>query len=359
MCGIFGHSLVQDTDKRLMLTAAGGYGIDARGGDASGFLTVASGTVRYCKRVGEWSNAKMRFIRTAASGELVMMHARMATCGGKGFNEAHPYAIKRNGRVILWGAHNGMIYDADDSAKDHNRPYTVDSKELFELLADDEIKTINDLTGYGVITWVEANNPNAVKLCKLSEDGEIFVVSLKEGGIVWASTQKILYEALRIAKLTADLQYTIETGKIYSISNGEILYTGIDGLEVSSYSSRWSSYGGWNGLGNLSKYFDNSWEESDLLTKEEMEDMEMARLMREYAALKDNEAEGKVIDERLIEIDTSEFESLDSVEPREFDDDDYEEEKRLGYDGSTDFRSSKRNRMCVRNSNNRFLLRGT
>lgn len=160
-----------------------------------------------------------------------MMHARLATCGNReDVRQAHPYTIRRNGKTILWGAHNGQIWDAEDSAAYNGREYTVDSRELFELLADNDLAAIQRLNGYGVITWMTPHSPT-VKLSRLSDHSEIVVARLAEGGIAWASTHAILANACEDVGLEISGLFDLdEIGRVYEIYGKGVIATKRDGI---------------------------------------------------------------------------------------------------------------------------------
>ncbi len=267
MCGVSGYSSIINSEKRLALVNNLGLGIDARGGHAAGYISIASQQIRMGKRIGKWQNSKRHFAKTASSGQLCMMHARWATCGIKdAITHAHPYPIIRNGKTVLWGAHNGMVYDAEDSADFHGRDFTVDSKEIFELVADKEYDVLQSLNGYGVLTWIEAQDTSSVKLALLSSDAEICIVSLMEGGIVWASTWEILQKAVKDSGLSIRCSYDIsEVGRIYTIKDGQIFYTEEKECKLSdwsnqhSYSTRYKNF-------DIESLFD-SYDEEDELQK--------------------------------------------------------------------------------------------
>lgn len=255
MCGLAGFSGVKGQYAREALVMSLGWGIDERGGDAAGFVSLAHETHRlqFGRKVGTWMAARERFIRRAANAHTAMLHARFKTCGKGGEQEAHPFAIRREGKPVLWGAHNGIIYNAEESAKKHNRPYTVDSKELFELLADGDFDEIGKLHGYGVITWVEAKNPGMVFLVKLTGSGDIEVASTECGSVVWASTTKILKEGVRDAGMVQSREWKIETGKVYHIKPDGIFATPT--RQDITVGSRWTStFDGHSGMSSASYY---------------------------------------------------------------------------------------------------------
>lgn len=245
MCGLAGYASNDlNEDQRKKLTLALGAGIDSRGGHAAGYISINKHAIKYCKKLGRWLRAKQRFITTCAEGHMTLMHSRYATCGSKeSIADAHPFAVKRNGQLKLWGAHNGVIHGAFENAKKHGRNITVDSQEIFELIADRNYEEIQSLTGYGVVTWLEANDHSHINLAKLSSGGDIVVHTLKEGGVVWASTSYILNEALKIAGLNTDKEYKgLETGRVYIITPEGMFESKIEGVKLGSLHSQKSTY---------------------------------------------------------------------------------------------------------------------
>jgi len=235
MCGLAGFAGIKDYKTRLVLTTALTVkGIESRGSHAAGYVAVTEKHgIRYGRKVGPWSKARSRFMKSAASGDMCLMHARYATCGKRDATSAHPFAVHRKGKVVLWGAHNGMIPDAWDSAKQHNRECNVDSQEVFELIADGELESIQKMMGYGVLTWVEASDTSCIKLVRLSKNSDMEIVAVKGGGIVWASTWKILSEALKAAGLEAEYKYDVdEVGRVFEITNDKVMMTDITGVNL-------------------------------------------------------------------------------------------------------------------------------
>lgn len=245
MCGLSGYiSNTLNEEQRRRLVVGLGAGIDNRGGHAAGYISINDHTIKYCRKLGRWLKAKQKFLTSAAEGKTCMMHARLATCGNKeDVEQAHPFIVKRNDKVILWGAHNGMIHGAYESAKNHKRNIDVDSQEIFELLADKEYEAIRKLNGYGVITWLDANNRDHINVVKLTESGDICIVKTKEGGMVWGSTWYIVSEALKLAGLTADEEFNkLEVGRVYHIKNNGLYKSELDGIKLDNMYGKRSTY---------------------------------------------------------------------------------------------------------------------
>lgn len=242
MCGVAGFLGIHDKATRLALVESLGVGIDARGGDAAGYVSIHPHAIRYGRIEGEWLNASGRFREAAASLDApTMLHARYATCGRGGPNEAHPFRIARSDYTI-WGAHNGVVYGLQDSAKRRGRDYDVDSREVFNLLADNEIKVIRRSWGWGVLTWIDSRDPGAIRVCKMTEGADFEIVKLEKqgavgdaasngnvdphgnGGFVYASTWQILKGALEYSGLKADEAYKLTAGKVYAIRESGIYH---------------------------------------------------------------------------------------------------------------------------------------
>jgi len=219
MCGLAGHAGVDSQRIREQLTFGLGIGIDIRGGDAAGFATITEDkTIAVGHKPGCWINARERFLQRASEGTLSMLHARFATCGTGAITEAHPFVIKREGKTILFGAHNGIIYNAYSSAQRNGRKLTVDSKELFELLADKDYEGLKRLQGYGVITWIEADNPTCMFVHRLTAMSDFHIEQLEHGGFVWGSTREIVARALDMADLNYTCHYDLDVGVTYRVT---------------------------------------------------------------------------------------------------------------------------------------------
>jgi glutamine phosphoribosylpyrophosphate amidotransferase len=218
MCGIAGYVNIKNTEARFKLVTALGRGIDMRGQAMAGYVSSTKDDLIHARKQGSWSSADDEFILRAAHGDLCMMHSR-APGYGHPITNAHPFPIVRNDEVVLYGAHNGSLNEAAESARIHNREMTVDSKELFELLADGEFDTMNKYHGWGVIEWILASNTHEVRLSRLTQHSDVVAVEVEGGGTVWASTWNILRAALNAAGLEVRSQYQVnDVGRVYAIN---------------------------------------------------------------------------------------------------------------------------------------------
>lgn len=248
MCGIAGFTGIKSAKTREELVDALGIGIDTRGSHAAGYVSLVGVTayplVRMAKTLGTWLASSPRFRHTASVGETCMMHTRFATCGNAdNVDHAHPWAIRRGSRTVLYGCHNGVLQGTYTSAAKNERLHTVDSRELLELIADKDYAGIRALDGYGIVTWVVPSS-NTVHLLRLSKQSDISCVAVVGGGIVWASTWDILHEALEYAGLEVLGEYTLpDIGTVYALYPDRVEATDVVGLTVGSVWSSWSDHG--------------------------------------------------------------------------------------------------------------------
>jgi Glutamine amidotransferase domain len=224
MCGIGGFGGIPIA-KRQVLTLALGLGIDRRGGHSSGYLSIQhSGALERGRTTDTWSTADAGFHKSAWQGNLVAMHARYATCGSHSKTNAHPFKVQRKRKTVLWGMHNGIIWDAHGSAKKNGRDYTVDSLELLELLADREYDQIAGLSGYGTIVWVEAGDTKHVKICRMTENADMHIARNTEGhGTIYGSTAGIVNESAAHAGVTIEPPWEPDHGVVYQISTNGLV----------------------------------------------------------------------------------------------------------------------------------------
>lgn len=241
MCGLSGFSGVTDPNKRLILSASFGSAIVSRGYGGAGFVGLdGRGGVSHQRTTTHWRNVEEPFIQATAANESCMMHSRGPM--SRVDTDVHPFPITRNGQVVLWGAHNGMFDDAWKSAKDNGRDITVDSQELFELLADGRVDDLSRMRGWGVITWVTSDDLNTIKLCRMNVSSELVAANLEEGGVVYASTKSILDFGVKTAELTVREMIPMEIGRTYLMSNGNIVL-GEGGVTLSE---SWGGWGAWD-----------------------------------------------------------------------------------------------------------------
>ena len=246
MCGVAGFSgTIGNKYVRMALAEALGHGIDKRGGHASGWVCMTDGSVQTAKRLGSFQDAGMAWLLPLATSSAMMMHARWATHGSKEeVRNAHPFTVKRGEKTVLHGIHNGVLQNTEESARKHGRDHTVDSLEFFQLLADGNRDAIADIGGYGVVLWMKPRSNN-IYICKLTAGADLVMARTAMGGLVWASTDKILTNACKAVgvSLTYDIPIAA-VGKTYIISGDNCRLSNNRPLKLKPGQTRlWSDYG--------------------------------------------------------------------------------------------------------------------
>jgi glutamine phosphoribosylpyrophosphate amidotransferase len=240
MCGISAYSGITDPNARTILTSSLGSAIVSRGFGGAGFVSLdGQGGVFHQRTIDHWRKADEAFIQAAAEHETCMMHSRGPM--SKVDTDVHPFPIVRNDQIVMWGAHNGMFDDGWGSARANGRHITVDSMELFELLADGRVADMSKLRGWGVITWVTSDDPNTIKICRLNGSSELVAAHLEEGGVVIASTKDILKFGVSTAQLNIREMIPMTIGRTYLMSNGNITRTD-EGVTLKEEYMGWGSY---------------------------------------------------------------------------------------------------------------------
>ena len=255
MCGLAGFAgLKCDQDTRVKLIKSLASGIEKRGGHASGYVTYSAKpkAINYARTLGKWSDAARGFVSTCSRGETTIMHARYATHDNKEkVNCAHPFAVKRgdDGKTKLWGVHNGVVTGAMTSAKKHGREFDVDSREIFELLADGELDEIAELSGYGTLAWLNRADPGVIYLVKMTDSADLEIAWIEGGGAIFASTWHIIQDAVKDAGLSLlkdKARAITTTGEVYAIdpaSKHQVIVASHAAVKLKSYSGKsWQDY---------------------------------------------------------------------------------------------------------------------
>jgi hypothetical protein len=216
-------------EQRAVLTAVLAIANDTRGGDSWGyydFTTLYHG-------LGDLADKAMEVF----THRLVLCHTRKATQGSVTVENAHPFDI---GNIV--GAHNGIISNHELLNNKYNRKCTVDSQHLFHHL--NEKKPFDDISGYGVATWVEKDSATPrIYLSKMSH-GELAVYGIGPNakncrGVIYSSDEDHLKAAVGAAKVES-FPYKIETGSVYYIENGKVFVDETRKLEITkNYSRDW------------------------------------------------------------------------------------------------------------------------
>lgn len=242
MCGLAGFVGIPSASREA-LTQALARGIDKRGNHGAGFVSCTRWgervPVTHALRLGGILQAPREWLQQAATGDVSLLHTRFATCGKRTVDECHPYAVARPGTQALYVAHNGIIDDARESAKEHGRPYVTDSKELAELLACGDVARIARLSGYGTLAWLDGGH---LYVCRMTSDGEAWVGAAEGGGTILASTASIGRDAMRAANLKERCWYELAVGDVYELRDDALYQTPHPRVTLAarSWGSRWT-----------------------------------------------------------------------------------------------------------------------
>ena len=234
MCGLFGWIGKFNRRERRLLAGTLSLANTQRGSDSWGFCHRQDYSWIRTRGLGGITKA----VEKIESHEAIMAHTRAATYGKVTVGNAHPF---RRGDIYL--AHNGMIYNA----RTVDPTVDVDSEILADRVANE--KPIDDLHGYGTITWVDQTLPGNVYLANVGNgDLAVACVLTRSGsvrGAVWSSTET----HLRLALQSAGLRYTIyrtKEGRIYLATYGGLFHVAGRTLRIGRHGSYFRGCG-WAG----------------------------------------------------------------------------------------------------------------
>lgn len=219
MCGIAGfHRLgdapVPHADRlaRHLLAA-----LEERGRDASGFMALLDdGKVQLDKGLAPASRRATSMGRVRKDARTVLLHSRFATVGSpKDPRNAHPVI---SGRTVA--IHNGTIWNADDLFREHGLPRigTVDSEIVPAMLDaygwDTAPEAFEGMLGGAALAIASVDRPQSLILARLRDYPLVY--ARPRGFVVWASTERILRRAWRIA-MRSELRANVKTVQDYTM----------------------------------------------------------------------------------------------------------------------------------------------
>lgn len=247
MCGIAGFSLSKNSKiNSKKLANALLCGIESRGNQASGYAWqdgVSSGMYKSNVRGSSLSLKGM-----PRNADTVILHTRYATHGSvKVMANNHPVTSPDNNIALV---HNGVIYN-------HQRVRTelgytlpeVDTSVIPAILQKHGVDRLDMLDGDASIAWLDERENGTLRVGRFSHS-PLFVAQVRDGSLVFASTETILLAALK--RIRADVVYlhNVPEKVLYTVRQGRI-----DGSDIMPETSpefeeklSYSSYGKYRGM---------------------------------------------------------------------------------------------------------------
>lgn len=222
MCGLFGWNFKRksrvEIGKRECVASVLAIANSLRGDKSWGVYTNSKQGASVRKQVGDIS--MVPDFSTYGRYPLVMGHTRWPTQGKVTQKNAHPFTVNK---ITL--AHNGVISNSDALDKKYNRAVRVDSQHFAHHL--DEEKSFEDIEGYGTITWVHADAPERVFICRM-RNGSLSVWGIKNPlgehvGVIWSSDADHIRNAIGAARLSGAFPFTqFSEGHIHYVEDGKL-----------------------------------------------------------------------------------------------------------------------------------------
>ncbi len=247
MCGLFGviNNSLTEVEMALIIGILADE-MDSRGRHSYGVYlpNLAEFRKGMGKAVG---NLK---ISEVVNEPIVLGHTRFATHGSQTVENAHPF-LQLGTETAVIGAHNGVIYNKWELDKKY-KEFPVDSQHIFDHIANGI--PLDDLDGYGAITYIKATDPEAVELGRFNGgDLSVYVIRGSEDkesdvpnrALIWASTDQAVMRALSLASISDDLvvKYKVEEGLLYTASKDGFFYVKDGKIPIKrSTFKHWRSY---------------------------------------------------------------------------------------------------------------------
>jgi hypothetical protein len=243
MCSIGGFSL--STNSRInprKLANALLTEMDVRGNQASGYAWQSStGSGVYKK---DTSGARLSMKQMSKGTRLAVLHTRYATHGTiRDMANNHP-VLSPDKSVAL--VHNGVIYNHDRVRSEMSIGSIlpeVDTAVIPALLQefDRDTDKFDMLDGDASVAWLDDNDRLVMKLARISHS-PLCIAQLADGSFVFASTESILWNALKVAGLAPVYMENVPERVLMTIRDGVL--ADVEALPEldKKYENDWTSY---------------------------------------------------------------------------------------------------------------------
>jgi len=227
MCGIFGYV---GNKESVPFILEGLKKLEYRGYDSAGIATIDHGKIFVTKTTGKIAELERILEERPIKGSLGIGHTRWATHGSPSQENSHPHLDCKKQLAVI---HNGIIENylelrralSDEGHKFNSTTDTEVIAHLTEKYYDGSLeeavrKAVHDLKGSFAIAAVSRKDPGKIVVAK---KGSPLIIGIGENEHYVASD------------IPALIKYT---GKVISLSDGEMAVVTRDGYSVTDFSGK-------------------------------------------------------------------------------------------------------------------------
>ena len=243
MCSIGGFSLSQNSriNPRKLANALLTE-MDIRGNQASGYAWQSSTGSGVFKK--DTSGSRLSMKQMSKGTRLAVLHTRYATHGSiRDMANNHP-VLSPDKSVAL--VHNGVIYNHDRVRSEMSIGSIlpeVDTSVIPAILQeyDRDTDKFDMLDGDASVAWLDDNDRLVMKLARISHS-PLCIAQLADGSFVFASTESILWNALKVAGLDPIYMENVPERVLMTIQDGVL--TDVESLPEmdKKFENDWTSY---------------------------------------------------------------------------------------------------------------------
>jgi asparagine synthetase B (glutamine-hydrolysing) len=223
MCGIAGFSLSErSTVNARQLGHALLSEIQWRGNMASGYAYFEpDGRIGIYKDATPGSQLPLKGLPRDA--KTAVFHTRLTTHGSEHVNENNHPVISPDQHIAL--THNGVIFNEQQVRRGPLKGVKLPEVDTSVIAASIELlglDGISEIYGDAAIGWLDRRKPHELNLARI-ESSPVAYTWLMDGSFVYASTQRLLEDALDSMKLEYGYVFIMDERVYYNITSGIIL----------------------------------------------------------------------------------------------------------------------------------------